>query len=385
MRLSRRQFLAYGARVGALGFALSAVPAWAREAAAAGLGAPALIERNAWPEHWETTVAALGQGATTANDAFFVRSHFPVPTVDRASYRLEVRGLVRTPLTLDLAALAALPATRIRATLECAGNGRGLFPIANTSGTQWERGAVGTADWGGVPLSLLLERAGVLPEAKHVWFEAADHATLPQAPPFLRSIPLTLARERGVIALAMNGRPLPTRHGGPVRALVPGWYGMAWAKWVTRIRVEAAPSDNHFMAKGYRYSPVGGDPRTSPPVEAMRVKSLITSPLEGTRLAGPSIEVRGYAWSGAGDGTVEKVQVSADGGGTFYDAVLEGENTPYAWRAFRGRVTPAARGRVVLSARATDSTNETQPAGADVNVGGYGNNSWHRVSVHVTG
>ncbi len=385
MRLTRRQFLAQGARLGALGFALSAVPAWARDAAAKGLGAPALIERNAWPEHWETTVAALGRSALTPNDAFFVRSHFPVPAVDRASWRLEVSGLVRKPLTLDLAALGAMAQARVRATLECAGNGRGLYFLGSTSGTQWERGAVGTAEWGGVRLAELLERAGVLPAAQHVWFEAADHATLPQAPPFLRSIPLALARERAVIATSMNGAALPARHGGPARALVPGWYGMAWTKWVTKIRVEATPSDTHFMVKGYRYVPAGGDPLKSPPVDAMRVKSLITSPLEGARLAGPTIEVRGFAWSGAGDGTVKKVQVSADAGGTFYDATLEDASTPYAWRAFHGRVTPARSGRVVVSARATDSTNETQPNSAEGGAGGYGNNSHHRVTVYVAG
>jgi DMSO/TMAO reductase YedYZ molybdopterin-dependent catalytic subunit len=384
MQLTRRDFLVRGARVGALGWALAAVPAWAREAAAAGLaGDPALIERNAWPEHWETTVAALGRGALTPNDAFFVRSHFGVPAVDPAAWRLAVRGLVQTPLALDLGALRALPQRTVRATVECAGNGRGLFRLANTSGTQWELGAVGNAEWAGVPLAALLERAGVASEARHVWFEAADHATLPQAPPFLRSIPIELARERALVVTTMNGVALPGLHGGPARMIVPGWYGMAWAKWVTGIRVEAAPSDNHFMIRGYRFVAPGGDPLASPPVEAMRVKSLITSPLDGARISGKALDVSGWAWTGQGDGTVRRVEVSADGGTTWIDATLEAQAAPFAWRGFRARVTPAARGASTLVARATDSTGERQPLSAAPNTGGYGNNSAHRVTVHA--
>ena len=190
-----------------------------------------------------------------------------------------------------------MPVAR-RATLECAGNGRGLFALATTSGTQWGRGAVGTAEWRGPALAALLDRADLKQEARYLWFEARDHATLPQAPPFLRSVPIQLARERGLIALQMNGSPLPTLHGGPARFVLPGWYGMAWTKWLTKIRVEATPSDNHFMAKGYRYVAPGGDPLTSKPVEAMRVKSVIVSPSEGARVAAGQAVVRGFAWTG---------------------------------------------------------------------------------------
>jgi DMSO/TMAO reductase YedYZ molybdopterin-dependent catalytic subunit len=381
MRPTRRQVL----KTGALGLALSAIPAWARDAfARAAAPPPDLIERNAWPEHWETTVAGLGRARNTPNEAFFVRSHFPVPAVDAASWKLEIKGLVDRPRALDLAALRAMPQRPVRATLECAGNGRGLYDLANTSGTQWGLGAVGTAEWRGVALATLLDQAGVQAGAKHVWFEAADHATLPQAPPFLRSIPLDLARERATIALDMNGRPLPALHGGPARALVPGWYGMAWAKWVTRIRIEAAPSDNHFMVKGYRYVAPGGDPLASPPVEAMRVKSLITSPLDGAHVAGRSVEVKGWAWTGTGSGRVMTVEVSSDGGATWQNCTLEVDAAPYAWQQFTARVPAPRPGPLTLIARASDARG-AQPLAAQPNVGGYGNNSAHRVTVHATG
>jgi DMSO/TMAO reductase YedYZ molybdopterin-dependent catalytic subunit len=128
-----------------------------RDAAAA--EASPFLERNAWPEHWETKLPFLGNAERTANDAFFVRSHFPVPEPAAASWKLEITGLVRNPLTLDLAALRAVIPTSRRATLECAGNGRGLFALPTTSGTQWGRGAVGTAEWRGPALASLLDRA----------------------------------------------------------------------------------------------------------------------------------------------------------------------------------------------------------------------------------
>jgi DMSO/TMAO reductase YedYZ molybdopterin-dependent catalytic subunit len=379
--VDRRTLLARSGRLAALGLSLSALPPWLRDAAAA--GASPFLERNAWPEHWETRLPFLGTADRTANDAFFVRSHFPVPEPAAASWKLEVTGLVRNPLALDLAALRALPPTARRATLECAGNGRGLFALATTSGTQWGRGAVGTAEWRGPALAALLDRADLRPEARYLWFEARDHATLPQAPPFLRSVQIQLARERGLIALQMNGSPLPTLHGGPARFVLPGWYGMAWTKWLTRIRVEATPSDNHFMAKGYRYVAPGGDPTMSPPVEAMRVKSVIVSPSEDARVAAGQAVVRGFAWTGGGRGTIRAVDVSGDGGRTWSTAALEGAQAPFAWQGFRAqvRVRPGADAGVM--ARATDDSGEVQPLEAQVNASGYGNNSIHRVRVRA--
>lgn len=380
--MDRRAFLLRASTTAALGLGIAALPPWVRRALAE---APSLIERNAWPEHWETTLAALGRSPQTDARILFARSHFPVPNPDASAYRLEVTGLVDRPLKLDLAALRALPAASRRATLECAGNGRGLFALANTSGTQWERGAVGTCAWSGPSLALLLERAGARAEAKHLWFEASDHATLPQAPPFLRSIPIALARERCLIALAMNGAPLARLHGAPARVVVPGWFGMAWTKWVTKIRVEAAPSDNHFMIKGYRYVAPGGDPLTSPPVDALRVKSLLTRPLEGARVTGPSVDVEGFAWTGGGKGTIKSVDVSGDGGASWQPAALTATDAPYAWQKFHARVAvrAARNGRATLMARATDDAGDVQPLAAPVNTGGYGNNSIHRVTVHV--
>jgi DMSO/TMAO reductase YedYZ molybdopterin-dependent catalytic subunit len=380
--MDRRRFLAALGRGGFAAWALSALPSWARAAAARTPPVPAeLIERNAWPEHFETTTEALGRSWTTRNDRFFVRSHLPAPTVDPATWRLEVKGLVKKPLSLTLADLEAMPVTEAPITLECAGNGRGLFDLPNTSGTQWERGAVGNASWTGVKMAFALRRAEPLPEAKHVWLEAADVGTLPEAPRFLRSIPLDKAMFDVLLAYAMNGEPLSRLHGAPLRAVVPAWYGMASTKWLTALRLEATPSDNHFMVNGYRYSYPGEDPSQALPVEEMRVKSVITRPLEGGREVVGKVRVQGFAW--AGSSGVRLVETSIDKGKTWKPAGFMGDTAPGAWRAWATEYEFKTPARVSVMARATDGKGEAQPPEARANGAGYGNNSIHVVSFRV--
>jgi DMSO/TMAO reductase YedYZ molybdopterin-dependent catalytic subunit len=282
-----------------------------------------------------------------------------------------------------------LPQQEDVVTIECAGNGRGLMKLPSTSGTQWERGAIGTAKWRGVRLARLLERAGVAPEAKHVWFEAADLAPVPGVPPFLRSIPIEKAMDDVILAHTMNDEPLPERHGAPLRAVVPGWYGMASTKWVTRVRLEDHPSDNQFMAKGYHYIYPGEDPTTAPPVETMKVKSVITRPIDGTEIAlaqrldkkKPRLRMQGFAW--AGPAGVRLVEVSVDGGKNWRPAGFMGDTAKGAWRAFAidFEVTPPAK--MVLMVRATDGTGDIQPSEARANAAGYANNAIHKVTVRV--
>ncbi|HEY2954839.1 MAG TPA: sulfite oxidase [Candidatus Eisenbacteria bacterium] len=390
-RLARREFLAALARAGAGSAALTALPAWAKQALAAAAPAPVaeLIVRNDWPEHWETAIHALGGSWLTPNERFFVRSHFPVPEIDPVTWRLEVSGLVRQPLTFTLEEFGNLPKTDATYVLECAGNGRGLMRLPNTSGTQWGRGAVGNARWRGVPLADLLRRAEPSADARHVWFEAADQAPVPGPPPFLRSLPIEKAMDDVLLADRMNGAPLPRLHGAPLRAIVPGWFGMASTKWLTRVRVEAEPSDNHFMVRGYRYVVPGGDPATSSPVEEIRVKSVITRPLEGTRvkLTGPKppftrIQVRGIAW--AGPAGLKLVEVSIDDGATWRPAGFTGESEPMSWRMWATEVEAKGLRKVTICARATDLAGNQQPQAAEINGAGYGNNSIHKVTVSVS-
>ena len=386
--MERRQFLRSLSLAGAGAAALGSLPPAARRAIAAIRNAPpGLIVRNDWPEHWETTVEALARSSRTPNSVFFVRSHHLVPDVRLESWKLEVAGLARTPLSLSLADLRALPAREQECVLECAGNGRARYPLPSTSGTQWQLGAVGNALWGGTRLAAVLERAGVPPEAKHVWFECADHAPLDATPRFLRSIPIETAMSDALLAWTMNGAPLPLLHGAPVRVIVPGWFGMASAKWVTRIRLEAAPSDNHFMVRGYRYNYPGVDPAAAEPVESLRVKSLITSPLDGARLpVDPStsfrkLVVRGWAWGSAPVARVD-VQIGVGKLNQVKPARLAPSDSRWAWRPWEASFD-VPHGEVRIFSRATDERGDAQPLTARLNAGGYGNNSVHQLTVHA--
>ncbi len=398
--LDRRDFLKACARLGLAGAALAALPKWAQSAPPTGprrtppmppvsmrqpdVANADILVRNEHPEHWESTLRALDGHWLTPTDRFFVRSHFGVPaTMDVRHYRLEVAGKVTAPLSLTLAEVRRLPVASAAHTLECAGNGRGLYPLANTSGTQWERGAVGNARWRGTRLANLLQRAGVATDAKHVWFECADKAPYGNVPPFLRSIPIEKAMDDVLVAWDMNDAPLVPIHGAPLRVVTPGWFGMASAKWVTRIRLEAEPSDNQFMLRGYRYNAPGQDPAAAAPVEALRVKSLITHPREGSWVGPGPIAVGGFAW--AGTPRVARVELSDDGGTTWRAASLAGPSEPYAWRAWTATIPKRPAGDLTIMARATDDAGATQPLAATPNAGGYGNNSVHAVRVHVQG
>jgi sulfite oxidase len=332
-----------------------------------------LIVRNARPLDAETPLEAMTSWRTP-NHLFFVRSHFgpPPPSPD---WTLTIDGEVSRPLSLYLDELRRLPAVTRPVTLECAGNGRGLYTLPGTSGVQWARGAVSNAEWTGVPLSVLLERTGLSPGAAHLWTEAADRAPMGNVPRFLRSIPRQVAMETAFLAWEMNGEPIPALHGGPLRLLVPGWFGMASTKWLTHLHARREPSDNHFMARGYRW-PDGSA------VEWMRVKSAIATPTEGAVLPAGALRVAGVAWTGRG--TVRRVEVSGDGGGSWADARLTSAEHAGAWRTWEHTLRLPA-GRAVIQARATDSTGAVQPVAAAPNPAGYGNNAIHEVRIDARG
>jgi DMSO/TMAO reductase YedYZ molybdopterin-dependent catalytic subunit len=333
-------------------------------------GEPRLVIRNARPLDAESPIEAL-RTLETRNDLFFVRSHLALPDVS-TPWTLTIDGEVPKPVTLTLEDIRRMRAERRLATIECAGNGRGRFALPATSGVQWGLGAVSTATWTGVPLAALLERAGVQASALHFWMEAADRSPLPATPPFLRSIPRETALGDAFIAYEMNGQPLPLLHGGPLRLVVPGWYGMASTKWLTHVHARAAASDNHFMARGYKY-PDGS------PVDLMRVKSLITGPRDGERVKVGTTRVTGVAWTGAG--TVARVELSSDGGRTWQEARFTSEARPGAWRLWEADAAFPAAGEQRVRARATDTAGKTQPEQAAPNPAGYANNSIHEVRV----
>jgi sulfite oxidase len=350
------------------------VAAAGQSGAAPGRGGSRLVIRNARPVDAESPIEAL-RTFETSNDLFFVRSHHAVPTEVSTPWTLAIDGEVARPVTLRLEDIRRMGAVRRSALIECAGNGRGRFELPATSGVQWGLGAVSNATWTGVPLAALLERAGVQASALHFWMEAADRSPMPATPKFLRSIPRETALGDALVAYEMNGQPVPLLHGGPLRLVVPQWYGMASTKWLTHVHARATESDNHFMLRGYRYA-------DGSPVDLMRVKSLITSPLDGQQVDVRRTRVTGVAWTGTG--TVAQVEISSDGGRTWQQARFTSEARPGTWRLWEADATIQSAGQQRVRARATDTAGHTQPEHASPNPAGYGNNSIHEVRFNAS-
>jgi DMSO/TMAO reductase YedYZ molybdopterin-dependent catalytic subunit len=336
-------------------------------------GGPRLIVRNARPLDAESPIEAL-RTFETRNDVFFVRSHHALPTEVSSPWTLTIDGEVARPLRLNVEDIRRMRAVRRSAVIECAGNGRGRFELPSTSGVQWGLGAVGNATWTGVPLAALLERAGVQPSALHFWMEAADRSPLEATPRFLRSIPREAALGEALVAYEMNGQPVPLLHGGPLRLVVPQWFGMASTKWLTHVHARTTESDNHFMARGYRYA-------DGSPVDLMRVKSLITAPLDGQQVALGTTRVTGVAWTGSG--TIAQVEISTDDGRSWQPAEFTSEATPGTWRLWQAEAAIRSAGEPRIRARATDTAGRTQPERAAPNPAGYGNNAIHEVRFHA--
>jgi DMSO/TMAO reductase YedYZ molybdopterin-dependent catalytic subunit len=324
----------------------------------------------------------------TPTKSFYVRTHFPIPAIDRDAWWLHVEGEVEKPFALNYEELLALSSVTASVTLECAGNSRN-FLEPKVKGVQWRLGAVGTAEWIGVPLSILLDRAGVKPNACEVILEGSDCGTLaePKSPPgelnFARSIPLEKARRDVLLAYKMNGDDLPPEHGFPMRAIVPGWYAMASIKWLQRIIVTNRPFTGYYQTIDYAYWCRWEEIAELTPLSEMQVKAEIARPAEGETVpANTSVRVSGAAW--ACDAEITKVELSTDGGATWKEAKLLGESQPNAWRLweFDWQAPPAA-GTQTLIVRATDSLGRTQPVHRDEDRGTYMINHLLPITVEV--
>ncbi|MDI1463672.1 sulfite oxidase [Catellatospora sp. KI3] len=310
--------------------------------------------------------------------------HYDIPLTDDAAWQLSIGGQVARPLTLTMADLRARPASTVRVTMECAGNGRARLHPRPVS-QPWLVEAVGTAEWTGVPLRDLLADAGADPGAADVVFTGADHGIERGVEQdYQRSLSLADATAPEVlVAYAMNGQPLPPQHGHPVRLVAPGWYGMAHVKWLRDVTVTAAPFTGYQNAVAYRLRQQPGD--DGDPVTRIRPRALLVPPgfpdfMSRARVvdAGEHL-LEGRAWSG--QAPLVSVEVSADGGDTWARAELEPDTGHrWAWRRFTHRWA-AAPGRHQLTARAHDATGAAQPLGQDWNRGGFANNAVQLVDV----
>ena len=342
------------------------------------------------PACLETEVSALDT-PITPTDRHFIRNHFDVPEVDAAAHRLSIEGLVERPARYRIAELEAMPQRTIVVTMECAGNGRtSLYPPAR--GVRWGDGAVGTAEWTGVPLAALLRRARPDRSVRELVLEGADSGHEPEVAErvaYAMSLPKAKAlAPETLIALRMNGEPLRPEHGAPVRAIVPGYYGMAAVKWLRTVRAVAEPFDGFFRSRAYTFVPEGHPPDVpGRPVLGLRVKSLITEPAAGTTVPPGPLRVRGVAWTGAG--RVTEVEVRCAGGdrggvpGSWVPAKLGPSLGPFAWRRWEATVELPGPGHRLLRARARDSEGNDQPLRADWNLRGVENHAVHVVPIVV--
>jgi DMSO/TMAO reductase YedYZ molybdopterin-dependent catalytic subunit len=324
----------------------------------------------------------------TPTKSFYVRTHFPIPKIDRDAWWLHVEGEVEKSFAINYEELVELESLTIPVTLECAGNNRN-FLEPKVKGVQWGLGAVGTAEWTGVPLSVLLDRAVVRSNAREVILEGADHGMLgdPKSPPgeltFSRSVPLEKAKRDVLLAYRMNGKDLPPEHGFPVRAIVPGWYAMASIKWLQRIIVSGEPFTGYYQTLDYAYWKRRGDIAELSPVAELQVKAEIARPARGETVpANSSVRIRGAAWAAGNE--IVRVEVSTDGGSAWKEAALLGEPKPNAWRFWEfDWKTPRAPGKQTLVARATDSLGQTQPVHHDPDRGTYMINHLLPIEVEV--
>lgn len=326
---------------------------------------------QAFPENSEMPIQTV-HGWVTPNRLFFVRNHFDMPVLERNDWRLRIEGLVRRPLELTWDDLGEFPEKNLFATVECAGNGRSFLQKRHP-GVQWGAGAIGHAEWTGIPLHLVLERAGIEPGALEVVFEGADRgveADHPEPMQFARSLSLDKALHPDTLLVyRMNGEILTPSHGFPLRLFVPGWYGVASVKWLRRIEVIDKPFPGYYQTTKYTVQRRKGDKMEPVIVGPMPVKSEIIRPAADTVLGIGTNRLFGIAW--AGEEAVSRVDVSTDGGRTWGRAHLIGPALPFCWTLWEYLWETATPGTYTLLSRAISSSGRLQPAQHEPLNGGY--------------
>jgi DMSO/TMAO reductase YedYZ molybdopterin-dependent catalytic subunit len=349
-----------------------------------------LIIRQKEPKNLEAPFDRI-DSYLTPTELFYIRSHFPIPALDRAAYQLRIDGAVRRPFTLSYDELRNMPSETRVATLECAGNSR-VFLVPQVQGAQWELGAVSNAEWTGVPLRALLDRAELSEDAYEIVLEGADRGTPKEEPippepiSYVWGVPRAKAIQPEVlIAYQMNGRDLPRDHGFPARAIVPGHYGMASVKWLTGIQAVREPFHGYWQTSDYAYwASMDGKP-VRRPLGEMQLKSEIARPRVYETLAPNQIyTVSGAAWTGETD--VTEIAVSTDGGRTWAQAEFLDPVRRHAWRRWKfDWLTPKEPGQYTLLARAKDADGLIQPDKHDQNYGTYVINHPLPIEVFVDG
>jgi len=292
------------------------------------------------------------EGMITPNGLHFERHHNGVPEVDPATWKLTVFGQVAKPLVFDLNALHRYPMTSRIAFIECGGNSNSMWhPQPAQAPAGYQHGLVSCSEWTGVPLSMLLREAGLKPAAKWLVADGLDATGVSV------SIPLAKIMDDTLVALYQNGEPVRPENGFPARLLVPGWEGIVNVKWLNSMQLSERPLMSRFDTVSYTDLQKDGSAKRF--TFEMGVKSLITSPSPGQALAEPGFyELSGLAWTG--NGSVARVEVSADGGKTWVEARLQEPVLDKALTRFRAPWHWNGA-RAILKSRAYDAFGQVQP------------------------
>jgi DMSO/TMAO reductase YedYZ molybdopterin-dependent catalytic subunit len=354
-------------------------------------GKEGLIVYNQRPMNAETPAHLLKDAVTPAK-YHFIRNNDMISEramrKDAQGYKLEIEGEVNQKVSFTLDQLQGMKTVKVRAPIECGGNGRARFDPA-PRGNQWKYGAIGNAEWTGVPLGELLKAAGLKDTAVYTG-HYGEEPVLGDRPPFSRGITIEKAMEpHTIVAFQMNGHDIPAAHGYPVRLVVPGWMGSASHKWLNKIVIRDREHDGRGMT-GYSYRmpmyPVA--PGARPPEEDMyvatawHIKSLITGPAEGAEFkAGDTVKVTGHAW--AGENEVKEMWVSTDFGLNWTKAKLDKPHNKYSWQQWELDLKFPNRGYYEIWARGVDDKGNTQPIEEAWNPRGYLGHKVHRVPVNI--
>ena len=399
---SRRQFLkhsAFMAGAGALGiegsFAKTSsdnlppnVPAWmktmGRGVVTVPYGKPSVYEdkviRRTVPWLTASPISSISfsplhelKGIITPSALHFERYHAGVPEINPDEHRLMIHGLCENPLIFTMEDLMRFPSVSEIRFIECPANGGMEWRGAQMEALQFTHGMVSCSEWTGVKLSVLLQEAGVKPEAKWLLAEGADGAAMG------RSIPIEKALDDCIVAYAQNGEMIRPEQGYPVRLVNPGWEGNTSVKWLRRLELGDEPW--HLREETSKYTDLMPDGTARRFTWVQEANSVITSVCPEKPLMHKGYhELEGLAWSGRGK--ISHVDVTFDGGVSWHQSKLKGMVLDKALTRFsydwNWDGSPA-----MLQSRAVDETGYVQPTLGQLREVRGVNSIYHKNAIHT--
>ena len=399
LNLNRRNFLTGTAALAGVAATASVVPISIANANHSPLnentkGLPEFInwkDRSALIVHSnkgiETHRSAIGESLITPNRNVYIRNNMPTMTDEqignRKNWKVSIEG-VKNPKTFTLAELQKLGHSTMATILQCSGNGRGFFKH-KPRGSQWKTGAAACIFWTGVPMKTVVDACGgISGDSVYMTSEGVDHVPTgldPKKAMIARSVPKKVYKD-AMLAWEMNGVPVPNAHGGPLRMITPGYFGINNVKHLGKVAFTSQESSVKYMKKSYRISPIGKKGSQYPSCWEMPVKSWITRPTDetGTVKAG-KVQIVGVAMGGTRK--VKNVKVSVDGGSSWKKAKFIGPDLgKYAWRQFVFETTLTS-GKYNIASLASNGKDK-QPELRMENRRGYAHNGWKDHSVNIT-